>query len=839
MAFHWHVSTVEHFNSDPNSELDVHYDAFSQRGDDTLCPESAEWAVSDHAVSCDKPKPPDFDCCAGGNVYVTDGWKTVDQTKQAGLDAATTTYEYGSVQANGRQSFVSKKKSVNPTTGIEQHTYLHYASTNRQWQVAWELNRNFQFSSNPGLGGGVIAFSKAGQPKAMCPTDASWANQDYRVACDAPPLVPDPCCSGQDPSEDLWVTNPEGVSRRYKKKNSTINDHDVWSIAAGEGTRLPQLELKATKFQKYVGYTGKLGDGITGAVKVAHSAEDGSLIVSFDLSRNDAGTLGGIHINAGKDCNSDAGAHWWNNSSDVVTDPWTTATDPGGTYTTGKDKTAKGSFTLKSGYTYADNIGHVVVIHDITGKKIACGVLVDSPYVAQGSTLYFASRKKHWHLSSAEHAEHHPNGYVYDAFTDTYSEDHHVTASSLVNENRRCPMSDGTSGWGGWSITCYQPPSVECCNGDKKLFVKHTETDARGKTEVNLQQYTLDASTRINQMPVWVLPTSHTSSLRGKHGHALFGGRSGYFHLASLAHTFGNGGDSPVYATAGSYVPACPTGVDWAAQTGADTYEVSCTMFKPPPPPPPCCSIVYVTDNEGRTTEYEIGKAKKTSVNWKVNDKSVWSSPAQSGQPAATYHDHALYYARLGSTPDTSTRWHITTLEHAKVHRREGIKDYRDCQTLEARDPTLYASRATYCNTLNPFGENDPLTYTEAASEENEVTTPAWRLNGRGNLRLDPRCPNLANWESTGYRVSCNRPDPISPCCSTIYVTNVEGQCQCQAGSASSVSCAPPSRVRLSQRRGRHAKGEHIRFNCEMCPILRPLACALALDAQNDGLKRI
>lgn len=99
--------------------------------------------------------------------------------------------------------------------------------------------------------------------------------------------------------------------------------------------------------------------------------QDGSLEVTYDIKASDS-SYGGLHIHAGTGCDdvADPKGHYWKDAASK--DPWTTTVD------LNSDGSAQGSFNLDSGFNYDDNINHVVVLHDDSGVKIACGVLVAS-----------------------------------------------------------------------------------------------------------------------------------------------------------------------------------------------------------------------------------------------------------------------------------------------------------------------------------------------------------------------------------------------------------------------------------------------------------------------------
>ena len=77
-----------------------------------------------------------------------------------------------------------------------------------------------------------------------------------------------------------------------------------------------------------------------------------------------------MHIHEGTSCDTDGdvGGHYWDAS---LADPWT---EDATKYETNAGK-AQGSFQLNSGYTFDGNVGHVVVVHNAGGNRVACGVL--------------------------------------------------------------------------------------------------------------------------------------------------------------------------------------------------------------------------------------------------------------------------------------------------------------------------------------------------------------------------------------------------------------------------------------------------------------------------------
>ena len=97
----------------------------------------------------------------------------------------------------------------------------------------------------------------------------------------------------------------------------------------------------------------------------------GDMQVRYDLHGLEASVTGGAHIHEGTTCDdiSLIGGHYWASGDD----PWTPAV--GAQYKTTTKGLARSAFTLNSGYNYAQNLGHALVIHDSTGSGVGCGVL--------------------------------------------------------------------------------------------------------------------------------------------------------------------------------------------------------------------------------------------------------------------------------------------------------------------------------------------------------------------------------------------------------------------------------------------------------------------------------
>jgi hypothetical protein len=134
----------------------------------------------------------------------------------------------------------------------------------------------------------------------------------------------------------------------------------------GETTNVLEAQLGL-----YPEYKGDLEP--EGKVKVAFNGDD-TFEFSFDLEGLGADVAyGGVHIHAGKSCDSPdlVLGHYWN--AEVVRDLWTA--EGGSIYSTDKKGRAKGSFNLYNGFGIEDNYHHAVVVHAKDGTRAACGVL--------------------------------------------------------------------------------------------------------------------------------------------------------------------------------------------------------------------------------------------------------------------------------------------------------------------------------------------------------------------------------------------------------------------------------------------------------------------------------
>lgn len=155
-------------------------------------------------------------------------------------------------------------------------------------------------------------------------------------------------------------------SEKMTKTTKTTKSPSEKGTKAPKATILPKLEACVSTFD---GADGSLPD-VKGKVKTYF---DGTMI-TFKASLTDAAPnceTCGIHIHEGTSCETVAlqKGHYWT----VGGDPWTTA--GGAIYTSNYNGKGKANFMLDAGTTYEDNIGKVVVVHDMDGLRYACGVL--------------------------------------------------------------------------------------------------------------------------------------------------------------------------------------------------------------------------------------------------------------------------------------------------------------------------------------------------------------------------------------------------------------------------------------------------------------------------------
>jgi len=201
----------------------------------------------------------------------------------------------------------------------------------------------------------------------------------------------------------VYKSNSEGMSKAkfIIRSGYNIDDNEGHAVVVHgqDGTRIgcgvlskskeaaDTCQEKSTLFQacitKYPGYEGDLD--ISGKVYTRYEHERLSLL--YDLHGAEIGCdTCGIHIHSGTTCEDAAlvGGHYWDDHNGLTADPWTT--DNGSFYTTDSTGQGSGHFDLNAGYDAQENIGHAVVIHDKTGARYGCGVLLTSTSPPFGSS---------------------------------------------------------------------------------------------------------------------------------------------------------------------------------------------------------------------------------------------------------------------------------------------------------------------------------------------------------------------------------------------------------------------------------------------------------------------
>jgi len=187
------------------------------------------------------------------------------------------------------------------------------------------------------------------------------------------------------PNTDVNVTSNATVTEPVITKPSRTAKPTLRPVTA-EPTAEPTAELTLPPTERptrppvgrgvlvasisaYPGYTGDLT--LTGSVQIL--VEEYDLDFRFEGTGAEAGCVNcGVHVHSGTSC-SDADlilGHYWTPAD--APDPWTIQTT---FYVSDADGAAVGSFNVDSGYGYADNEGHAVVVHASDNSRIGCGIL--------------------------------------------------------------------------------------------------------------------------------------------------------------------------------------------------------------------------------------------------------------------------------------------------------------------------------------------------------------------------------------------------------------------------------------------------------------------------------
>jgi len=207
-----------------------------------------------------------------------------------------------------------------------------------------------------------------------------WASIRYTVAQDAETTT-----SGQNVRVATGKTLAD-------VKGRTMVVHDVTgarvacSLLTAESSRNAALVVES--FTPYPGYTGDLATVGTVDLEQIGTGTNASQALAFSLTGADpsCGTddvsgvanACGIHVHEGSDCSnaSTIGGHYYDLEAYPSEDPWKPIvySAPGGN-TTGV------TTRIVTGVTNADVVNRTLIVHDVTGARIACGQIVNAPSV--------------------------------------------------------------------------------------------------------------------------------------------------------------------------------------------------------------------------------------------------------------------------------------------------------------------------------------------------------------------------------------------------------------------------------------------------------------------------
>lgn len=137
-------------------------------------------------------------------------------------------------------------------------------------------------------------------------------------------------------------------------------------------------------FTKYFGYTGNLT--VKGTAILSPGAGTDTQLLQWNLQgidssctqpRSNTPNSCGIHVHKGTSCTEDAQGHYF--ASGLSPDPWATIVYTAASKSAGKQTTgasASGSASVATQLQLGNMIGHTLVIHDVTGARIGCGIAV-------------------------------------------------------------------------------------------------------------------------------------------------------------------------------------------------------------------------------------------------------------------------------------------------------------------------------------------------------------------------------------------------------------------------------------------------------------------------------
>jgi hypothetical protein len=207
-----------------------------------------------------------------------------------------------------------------------------------------------------------------------------WDRADYQVD----PWVSVTYSSWKFPWSSYAYEHSEVVTTglaNHDVNGRTMIVHDATGARVACGILAPEKEI-VNAFVPYFSYSGSLkvsgtvfveGQGVlTEASQELHWILYG-VDPDCNNGRGDAGNSCGVHIHTGMDCTSDAKGHFWNATA-ISDDPWATVS-----YTTksfwGQTYAADFYVNVVTGVSNFDTLGHTLIVHDYTGRRIACGIL--------------------------------------------------------------------------------------------------------------------------------------------------------------------------------------------------------------------------------------------------------------------------------------------------------------------------------------------------------------------------------------------------------------------------------------------------------------------------------
>ena len=203
-----------------------------------------------------------------------------------------------------------------------------------------------------------------------------WSNDGH-----TPDPTPSPTPSPTDSPTDSPVWQDDGWQADGWFDDGWWKD-DGWNGDGHETCFEANMSPSNAGVYRYPDLNGRVRVCFDGTL----SSTSGSLYMRvFNLGMY---TIGGVHIHSGTSCD-DQGGHYFRENPDRPNngDPWfpdPTSIAPAGTlYTTygNSEGTGHANFRFDSGYGAADNVGHVIVIHDTLTEeggdyaRVACGVL--------------------------------------------------------------------------------------------------------------------------------------------------------------------------------------------------------------------------------------------------------------------------------------------------------------------------------------------------------------------------------------------------------------------------------------------------------------------------------